>query len=348
VVLTQSFDNRTTKLAEEVLDLLSRPWWPPWPPGRRPRDPELRKNLGHLHRALADARRLAANGSLDAAAQDELLKRLAELEPGSLGADAAGDLIEVMDQQLIAAGDATLLCSLLEAEYGRDEGEETRLVVTWSDMYDKKPIAASLVFRAGETPSEKQLAEARNKLAALYRNRAMAYALSRARTMTKARSLLRVPLILLPVIVAVVVLADVVSKSTSWRDGALAAVAGALGASLSSGYALRDQLPRISQLRAFSYLLAAQAPLGAAAGLFLWLVVASGLVTVAPSDNPLVRAAVAFVAGFSEPFVLSTVARIAGTEKKPPVGSDRAGDGEAVRGGARAGGDGDAAARASR
>ena len=297
--------------------------------------------------AIAEARRLAAKGAFDASAQTELLNRLGELKPASLSADSAGELLEVVDQQLIAAGDQTLLCSLLEAEYERDEGEETRLVVTWSDLYCAKPIAASCAFRAGETPTEPQLQEARNKLAALYRTRAMAYALSRARTMTKARSLLLVPVALLPVVVAVIALADQVSKRMSWREGALAAVAGALGASLSSGYALRDQLPRISQLRAYIYLLAAQAPLGAAAGLFLWLVVASGLVTVA-HDNSLVRAAVAFVAGFSEPFVLSTVARIAGTDTKPPVGSSHGGDGEAVRRRTRTGGDGDTTARASR
>jgi hypothetical protein len=175
----------------------------------------------------------------------------------------------------------------------------------------------------------------------------MAYALTRARTMTKAKRLLLVVPVLLPVLIAVVVLADAVSKSVTWREGSLAAVAGALGATLSSGYALRDQLPRIGQLRAFGYVFAAQAPLGAAAGVFLWIVVASGLITVAHSDDSLVRGAVAFVAGFSEPFVLSTVARIAGTERRTAIGSEREGDGEAVRGRARAGGDGDPGARAS-
>jgi hypothetical protein len=343
--LTPEFDERTVELTEEVLELLSLPRWPPW---RGPRDPELRKNLGRLHMALADARRLAAEGALDTAGQRELLARIDKLEPASLNADSAGELLEAVDQQLIAAGDQTLLCSLLEAEYQRDEGEETRLVVTWSDMYDQKPIAASRTFRAGKTVDAADLEEAQNKLAALYRTRAMAYGLSRARTMTKAKHLLLVPPVLIPVLVAVVVLADRVSKGVTWREGALAAVAGALGATLSSGYALRDQLPRIGQLRAFGYLFAAQAPLGAAAGLFLWLVVASGLLSVAHSDDSLVRAAVAFVAGFSEPFVLSTVARIAGTEKKPPVGSCLEGDGEAVRRRARAGGDGDAPAGASR
>jgi hypothetical protein len=343
-VLTESFDDRTITLTDEVLDLLSRRWWQP----QRPRDPELRKNLGRLHMALADARRLAAKGVLDEAGQAELLTRLGKVDPASLNADSAGELLEAVDLQLVAAGDETFLCSLLEAEYQRDVVEETRLVVTWSDMYDEKPIAASRTYRRGQTVDKSELDEARNKLTALYRNRAMAYALTRARTMAKAKRLLVVPPVLLPLLVAVVVLADAVSKTVTWREGALAAVAGALGATLSSGYALRDQLPRIGQLRAFGYVFAAQAPLGAAAGVFLWIVVASGLITVAHSDDSLVRAAVAFVAGFSEPFVLSTVARIAGTSRTTGVGSDREGDGEAVRGRARAGGDGDAAARASR
>jgi hypothetical protein len=343
-VLTESFDDRTIKLTDQVLDLLSWRWWQL----RRPRDPELRKNLGRLHMALADARRLAAKGFLDEAGQTELLARLGKVDPASLNADSAGELLETVDLQLVAAGDETFLCGLLEAEYQRDVVEETRLVVTWSEMYDEKPIAASRTYRQGRPVGESELAEARNKLTALYRNRAMAYALTRARTMAKAKRLLLVPPVLLPVLVAVVVLADAVSEIVTWREGALAAVAGALGATLSSGYALRDQLPRIGQLRAFGYVFAAQAPLGAAAGVFLWIVVASGLITVAHSDDSLVRGAVAFVAGFSEPFVLSTVARIAGTERRTAVGSEREGDREAVRGAARAGGDGDPAARASR
>jgi hypothetical protein len=327
-VLTPDFDTRTIELAEAVRELLSRRWWQLW---NRPNDPELRKNLGRLHMAVADARRLAVKGDLDADAQAELLKWLGGLKPESLSADAAGELLEVLDQQLIEAGDQRFLCSLLEAEYQRDRGEEARLVVTWSKMGYATPIGDDLE-------------EARNKLAALYRTRAMTYALSRARVMTKARRLLFLPVVLVPILAVAVWLADRVSRSTSWRESALAALAGALGASLSSGYALRDQLPRISQLRAYGYLLVAQAPLGAAAGLFLWLVVASGLVTVA-HNGPLVRAAVAFVAGFSELFLLSTVARIAGT--KSPVGSPHEGDGEAVRRSARAGGDGDTTARAS-
>jgi hypothetical protein len=175
-VLTESFDDRTIKLTDEVLDLLSRRWWQP----RRPRDPELRKNLGRLHMALADVRRLAAKGFLDEAGQTELLARLDRVEPASLNADAAGELLEALDLQLVAAGDETFLCSLLEAEYQRDVVEETRLVVTWSDMYEEKPIAASRTYREGQTVGKSELDEARNKLTALYRNRAMAYGLTRA------------------------------------------------------------------------------------------------------------------------------------------------------------------------
>jgi hypothetical protein len=54
-------------------------------------------------------------------------------------------------------------------------------------------------------------------------------------------------------------------------------------------------------------------PIGAVAGLFLWIVLESGLVEIAGrGDDWAVEAAVAFAAGFSEPFVLKTVARITG------------------------------------
>jgi hypothetical protein len=50
-----------------------------------------------------------------------------------------GRLHMAFDQQLIAAGDQLFLGSLLEAEYQRDQGEEARLVVTWSGMDYAKP-----------------------------------------------------------------------------------------------------------------------------------------------------------------------------------------------------------------
>ena len=112
---------------------------------------------------------------------------------------------------------------------------------------------------------------------------------------------------------ALVIVVDIAAADASWRSGLLVAVAGALGATLSGALKLRDQLPRITSLRTFWYAFALQVPIGAVAGLFLWTVLESGLVEIAGQGADwAVEAAVAFAAGFSEPFVLKTVERIAG------------------------------------
>jgi hypothetical protein len=118
--------------------------------------------------------------------------------------------------------------------------------------------------------------------------------------------------------VGLVFAVDIVGDE-SWRSGLLVAVAGALGATLSGAFKLRDQLPRLVDLRTFWYAFALQLPLGAVAGLFVWLVLRSGLVDVAdPGAEWAVEAAVAFAAGFSEPLLLKTVERVAGIANGKP------------------------------
>jgi predicted cobalt transporter CbtA len=114
--------------------------------------------------------------------------------------------------------------------------------------------------------------------------------------------------------VALIIVIDLAADDASWRSGLLVAVAGALGATLSGALKLRDQLPRIASMRTFWYAFALQVPIGAVAGLFLWIVLESGLVEIAGQQGAdwAVEAAVAFAAGFSEPFVLKTVERITG------------------------------------
>jgi uncharacterized membrane-anchored protein len=90
-------------------------------------------------------------------------------------------------------------------------------------------------------------------------------------------------------------------------------VAGATGATVASAFRLRDALARLSALRTFWPAFALQLALGAAAGLFLWTVLESRFVDVGPDgEDWAIAVALAFVAGFSEPFVLKTVERIAG------------------------------------
>jgi len=296
--------------SQEILARLALSGWRVWD-RTVPRNPELRKNLERVHTAIADARWLERQGTLDAEARAVLVELLQREPPTS--SDALGELLEEVDQALIGVGDESFLCALLEVEYARDEQEGGGDITTWRTLYKKKPLAASVEYADGETVSPAALEEARRKLSMLYRSRQSLYGLSRARSGAKAMRLVWLAPIMAALAIALIIVVDVAAADASWRSGLLAAVAGALGATLSGALKLRDQLPRIASLRTFWYAFALQVPIGAVAGLFLWIVLESGLVDIASQgDDWAIVAAVAFVAGFSEPFVLKTVERIAG------------------------------------
>ena len=109
----------------------------------------------------------------------------------------------------------------------------------------------------------------------------------------------------------------------AWRLGAanvggltpwevwLVAIVGALGATMSGTLNARDKLIRGSDLRAFSAGLVAQVFLGAASALVLLLLLFSEILEIAGTSSPEGKAVVGFVAGFSEPFFVKTVASVA-------------------------------------
>jgi hypothetical protein len=307
---SDEFHSALRARSQEILARLALSGWRLWD-RTVPRNPELRKNLERMHTAIADARWLERQDKLDADAR-AVLAELLQREPPS-SSDALGELLEEVDQALIGVGDQSFLCALLEVEYARDEQEGGGDITTWRTLYRKKPIAASVEYADGETVSPAALEEARRKLAMLYRSRQSLYGLSRARSGAKAMRLVWLAPVMATLALALIIVVDVAAADASWRSGLLAAVAGALGATLSGALKLRDQLPRIASLRTFWYAFALQVPIGAVAGLFLWIVLESGLVDIAgQGDDWAMVAAVAFVAGFSEPFVLKTVERIAG------------------------------------
>ncbi|MGH9349759.1 MAG: hypothetical protein ACRD26_21110 [Vicinamibacterales bacterium] len=87
----------------------------------------------------------------------------------------------------------------------------------------------------------------------------------------------------------------------------------------------RDKLVRGSDLRAFRAGLMAQVLLGAVSSLVLLLLLASQILEIAGTGSPEGKAALGFEAGFSEPFFLKTIQRVAkmgeesGEEGEKPV-----------------------------
>jgi len=312
------FADRTRTLEHATRDLLASRVRPP----SRLSDPELRKNLERLYRAMVDAQRLAGTGDLDESERTELLARLDGVEPSALNSQSLGLVLEAIDEFLIEHGDDLFICQLLAAEYMRARAESGTTVLTWTDLFPGGPLPASEQFKSGEKVDAAQLDEARNHLLELFRARGASYGLHRARTLARARRLLWLLPVLAALLTGLIVSMDIAVKGQSWRGGLVAAFAGALGASLSGAYKLRDQAPRVSELRVFGYLFAVQPLLGAAAGVFVALVLASGILKVADAgDEWATRAVVAFVAGFSEPFLLKVVDRVAGSGgAKAPTG----------------------------
>jgi hypothetical protein len=309
-VSPDEFHSTLQARSKEIVSRLALSGWRFWD-RKVPRNAELRKNLERLHTAIADARRLERDGKLNDAARAVLGELLAPEPPNST--DALGEILEEVDQALIAAGDATLLCALLELEYARDDQEGGTGITTWRTLKMKRPLAASVEYARGGPVASGSLEEARRKLSMLYRSRQSLYGLSRARSGTKAMRLVWLAPVMAGLALMLIFVVDLAADDANWRSGLLVAVAGALGATLSGALKLRDQLPRITSLRTFWYAFALQVPIGAVAGLFLWIVLESGLVEVADQGADwAVEAAVAFAAGFSEPFVLKTVERIAG------------------------------------
>jgi hypothetical protein len=120
--------------------------------------------------------------------------------------------------------------------------------------------------------------------------------------------------LLLVLIAAVTVSADLVSQGGAiWREILLAGSAGALGSVLAGTLKLRDRLVELDDLRAFGATLRVQPLVGATMGIIVLVVLQGDLIRLG-GDNVSAwpgRAVLAFLAGFSEPFFLRVVDRLA-------------------------------------
>ena len=285
--------------------------------GRRPAvaNPPRQAILSILQRITADLDRDEAKESAQAPKQPSLR------EPGR---DAAWDAAEDLKIALLYVAPDEHLSSLLEAEATRpaqhsdgwrtlySEAELKELRKQWEDVRSK-----------GEAmpPAWREIVI--DRLATLYQQRMDRWRHDRANLQLRANYFFGVTVVLGVVLGFTGVL-------TVSRDNAVllmtAMVSGALGSVLSGIYKLRDEMMNIHQLRSFWPVLTAMPFVGAAAGTLLLAVLTSGLIKVAdlaPTAFAWQHYAVfGFLAGFSEPFFLGVVKRVAGMteeEKKAPA-----------------------------
>lgn len=105
------------------------------------------------------------------------------------------------------------------------------------------------------------------------------------------------------------------------RYALVAAVIGALGSTLSGFYKLRDETGGIATLRAFRSAMWAQPFVGATAGVLLMLLIKSGVLALGATSGGQITSwwtlsIYCFLAGFSEPFFLGVVQRVASAADK--------------------------------
>jgi hypothetical protein len=313
------FEALCREQAARIAVLLREPtlrhWLRFWEP--HPRDPELRKLLSRIHTAIWDAQRLDAEGTAEF--DDTARARataLLEVDPRRLGLDSALETVGAWDQLLIERGDERYVRDLLVVELARDTIDTS--ATTWSDVFGSVPQPLVERTRDGGELDSAALLAARHQLAGLYRARATLYELSRARLAMKGHHLVLLAPVLLILIAAFVGAIGLVGGD--WDSIVLVAVAGAVGATLSGTRKLRDHVRTIHALRAFSAAVVVQPLIGATAGLFVLLVLESGLLVVDWGGSAwAVEGTVAFAAGFSEPFFLGVVSRVAEIAEPAPT-----------------------------
>jgi hypothetical protein len=286
-----------------------------WKPASS-RHPERAKVLGLIQSELSEASRLlAAQSGRDCPAERELkalLLQNVEIRTVDQGWELAARLRRL--NLRIGRFDRAYVQSLLE--YESAHAEDPRHWHTWSKHFRKQELLDLLQVYASEAVESKDRDRAVERLNSLYLKRAEAGRDRRAKAALTDLYLQRLTLVLGPFLLGLgtIALVSTTDSHSVWRAFAVAALAGALGSTLSGVLRLRDQLIRMDELRAFKPAMIVQPLVGASAGALVFLLLASRAFSLGSLDpeawpSPGV---LGFAAGFSEPFFLGLVDRVAG------------------------------------
>jgi hypothetical protein len=286
------------------------------------RDSELQKILARIYGVLHEVLRRHGlrEGSGDSSAggghtdgiSDPDQRRIQHLlndDPSTLTLDAALELFDTLDRIMIEIGDERYVCAEIEGELQWAKGSTTWL--TWDAMHGTSIPDAVEIHKSGKAVPGEQLDAARNRLLSFRRARSDDYQVHRARQKMRAKNLRVLAVLLFPLVVTFAWL--LAAKNVGGGSGSgvfLVAIVGALGSVMSGTISARDKLVRGSDLRAFRAGLLAQVLLGASSALVLLLLLASQILEIAGAGSLEGKAALGFVAGFSEPFFLKTVVRV--------------------------------------
>ncbi len=285
-----------------------------WMPTRHA-DPELRKVLGVIQTHLSETRRLlaipkAAGGTSRTSAVEELTA-LAQQDPARLTIDGAWELAGALKRLNLRLGDEAFVGSRLE--YERARAGSAGQWHGWNTHFDAAELVELLDAYRTRRPTQAEHARAVDKLTSLYLLREEAGRDRRARAALKAQTLTRLAPGLLIALAGLGIAVNYATKGNFQQTILLTVCAGALGSTLSGVFKVRDQLVQLDELRGFWPALRLQPMIGACAGLIVFLILDSQAIQLgsASSGTWSGRGLLAFAAGFSEPFFLGIVQRVA-------------------------------------
>ena len=293
-----------------------------WLPGRRA-DPELRKVLATIQTHLSETRRLLASSqarsTLRNASAERELTAILQQEPTALAVDSAWELAGAVKRLNVQLGDEDFLASRLEFEQGRADAHWHG----WNAHFDAGELRELIRAFRSRRPTQTERAQAVDRLTFLYLRRDEAGRDRRARAALKRQYLTRLAPLLLVLFVGLGVAVNYATKGTFLETILLTACAGALGSTLSGVFKVRDQLVRLDELRGFWPAMRVQPIVGACAGLFVFLILDSHAIQLSAgsSETWSGRGVLAFAAGFSEPFFLGIVQKVAVIPDKAAEGA---------------------------
>jgi hypothetical protein len=284
-----------------------------WERGRQ--NPELAKALAYVQQYVAEAQNLLDLDDDHAPLRsDKLRGRISELlsrDMDKLSIDSAWELANELKRELLVLGDVPYVWAQLEYEAKRDRNPNKWH--SWSDHYPATKLRALIAARNKATRDRSVHLDAVRCLRKLYEVRAEAGLERRIRAAQKRQYLTAlIPILLVPLVTLSASIHEV-GRTGVWKDIALAASAGALGATLSGIFRVRDRLVELDDLRSFWPAMRIQPLIGATAGVVTLFVLETGAVDLQASDTTpwAALALFTFAAGFSEPFFLGLVQRVA-------------------------------------
>lgn len=294
-----------------------------WRPGKSTtHTPELRLALGRTMDGLDLAIRLLLKaddrslGAVEATAYGRL-EELLRVKVDTLKLETAWDYATALQCELVSLFDSNEMGSRIDDELAAvDDIDQLK-------QHNRVHHAKLSALRdKGRTAllSVDELAAAASLLAHLYAAQRDEARLMRASADAKALYFWPMIIALSLVLVGAIVVASVAEPNLR-PFLLLSGFTGALGSTVSGILKLRDRIDRIADMRGLQSQILAQALVGAGAGVVTSLLLQSGILVIGSAVADLTLAGsglLAFIAGFSEPFFLGVIGRVAG------IGGDRA------------------------